>query len=208
MRRLVPFLPSAAAVYHDGACFENDHLLDSEVLIPEALTTTKDFVIFSARAQTYVDAEDGDAWGNECEIVVPEQLCTLSQFKTLRLTQRFAVEVKLPPQAYGSNWSRVNSLGALDDVRRRAAEMQRMLIVVCSKQNELFWEPKILHSLALEAPRLMFASIDRDVANSGYGQEQEILRIALLGFDYIDGVSFVSHGELQQGQGQREERKN
>ena len=107
---------------------------------------------------------------------------------TIQVTQTFNKQVKLPISAY-PNWGIVNSLYELRAEVRRAHELSRMLIVVCSKQNSSFWLPKGFHQWAAKYPRLMFAAIDRDVANN----DSSSLCQELLGFPAIDGVCFVSH---------------
>jgi hypothetical protein len=70
-----------------------------------------------------------------------------------------------------------------------AAHYQRMLMVVCSHQGPTLWEPMFAQWAAAH-PRIMFASIDTNVANSGC----PYLREELLGFrDQIYGLSFMSH---------------
>eukprot|EP00981_Chlorochromonas_danica_P012919 scaffold5551_cov159-Ochromonas_danica.AAC.19 len=96
---------------------------------------------------------------------------------------------QLPVSNY-PHWCEVHSLEELRVKVDQARALQRMLMVVCSKQNQSFWLPKAFHQWAGQYPRLMFAAIDRDEANST-GSAQ--LRQELLGFDFIDGVCFVSH---------------
>lgn len=107
--------------------------------------------------------------------------------QTINPTKRSSFQ--LPVSNY-PHWSEVHSLEELQAKVKQAKALQRMLMVVCSKQNQSFWLPKAFHQWAGLYPRLMFAAIDRDEANST-GSPQ--LRQELLGFDFIDGVCFVSH---------------
>ena len=62
-------------------------------------------------------------------------------------------------------------------------------MIVCSHQGPTLWEP-MFASWALSYPRIVFASIDTDIANSG----SRHLREKLLGYsDQIHGLSFMSH---------------
>lgn len=113
--------------------------------------------------------------------------------QTTRLLQALSDEIKptieLPVSKY-PNWSNVRNLHELERKVAQAQQLNRMLMVVCSKQNESFWLPNAFHQWAPKYPRLMFASIDRDAANRS-GSDH--LRKQLLGFEEIDGLCFVSH---------------
>ena len=110
---------------------------------------------------------------------------------TMRIKQRLLKNVELPLSAY-PGWSEVFSLDELANRINYAKNMGRMIIVVCSKQNQSFWLPQAFYKWAPLYPRLMFASIDRDIANTNACVNPDLCR-NLLGFDYIDGVCFVSH---------------
>ena len=62
---------------------------------------------------------------------------------TVRVTQRLLHEVRLPVSAYAPNWCKVHTLDALQQRLNAATQLGRMLIVVCSAQNDQFWEPKV-----------------------------------------------------------------
>ena len=59
---------------------------------------------------------------------------------TVRVMQRLLHEVRLPVAAYApSTWCKVHTLDELEQRLNAAAQLGRMLIVVCSGQNETFW---------------------------------------------------------------------
>ena len=72
---------------------------------------------------------------------------------TVRITQRLLHEVRLPVSAYApSTWCKVHTLDELEQRLNAAIQLGRMLIVVCSAQNEQFWEPKVGIPSSLHIP--------------------------------------------------------
>jgi hypothetical protein len=66
--------------------------------------------------------------------------------RTLRITQTLTREVELPIKNY-HRWSRVGSLPELERRVDKAKSMGRMIIVVCSMQNESLWLPHAFHKV-------------------------------------------------------------
>jgi hypothetical protein len=94
----------------------------------------------------------------------------------------------------GQNWSVAQSLSDLKSKVQAACRLNRMIMIVCgdAQQNRTLWV-KEFRKWAWRYPRLMFASIDVDLANdSGYFSRHDELRKELLGFECVNGLSFNS----------------
>ena len=200
MRACVPSLP-----YH-SEWNENDSIpsyipsyIGTAVKIPAELLQWNTLYVSKEYMQgnrSIDESSNTNLIANTVKVLLPKECINVAGLaismkdaqNTVRIVQTLNKEVELPIKRY-PNWSVATDLQHLRSMINKAKMLERMLIVVCSKQNASLWLPQGFHRWAPIHPRLMFASIDRDVANQG---DPELCE-ELLGFQYIDGVCFCSH---------------
>ena len=153
MRVLLPDLPNATR-FVEGSPLPHDVHAYIDFNIPEKLSQWN---IISVKNS----AEDDAANSPLCSLI--PDTCV---HKSVQLTQRLFYPVTLPALK-GAGWSHVGSLRELKRVVQYAHSIQRMVMVVCSQQNPM-WEKTAFNLWAPKYPRLMFASIERNIVNADH----------------------------------------
>lgn len=189
MKTIVPHHPGAKIWQESENCNQQPYLLQPQ--IPSKLADWNYISVNNNNNSSLVAVSSSSQIINK-KPIFQNNIIQDSKYNSIQLRQRLCNELKLPIKHY-PNWNEVKNLYELLEYVNKAKVLKRMIIIVCSKQNASYWMPKAFHLWAPLYPRLMFAAIDRDIANEGSSEEINKMRLLLLGYNIIEGVIFVSH---------------